>query len=401
MRIDVRRGEPRAQPPEPARNADPRRTGVVHKAKSVLCVVGTRPEVIKMAPVIRALRNAAGLSVSVLSSGQHRDLLAPLVDWFEVGVDSDLRVMTQNQSLSELTARLIRGFEERLSALRPDLVLAQGDTTTVLCAALGCFYLNIPFGHVEAGLRTFEPRNPFPEEFNRVAVGRLATLHFCPTVRARDNLLAERVHAGTVQLTGNTVIDALQFTTAKLRTRALRAFDHDILLTAHRRENFGAPLVEIFGALLELCRRFPRLKVLYPVHPNPNVRTAARQMLVGQPQISLVEPLDYPELVAAMQASKLILTDSGGIQEEAPALAKPVLVLRGVTERPEAIEIGSAKLVGSSRSAIVAEVSRLLLDPAHYASMAPGGSPYGDGRAAQRIRDTVCRYLRVDAALTR
>ena len=401
MRIDVRRGDPRAQPPEAALNAEARTPVVVRKAKRVLCVVGTRPEVIKMAPVVRALRNAPGITVSVLSSGQHRDLLAPLIDWFELSVDSDLRVMTQNQSLSELTARLIRGFEERLAALRPDLVLAQGDTTTVLCAALSCFYLNIPFGHVEAGLRTFEPRNPFPEEFNRVAVGRLARLHFCPTVRARDNLLAERVHSTALQLTGNTVIDALRFTTAKLKTRTVRAFDHDILLTAHRRENFGAPLVEIFGALRELCRRFPRLKVLYPVHPNPNVRTAARQMLAGQPQISLVEPLDYPELVAAMQAAKLILTDSGGIQEEAPALAKPVLVLRGVTERPEAIEIGSAKLVGSSRSAIVAEVSRLLLDSAHYASMAPGSSPYGDGRAAQRIRDSVCGFLRVEAALTR
>jgi UDP-N-acetylglucosamine 2-epimerase (non-hydrolysing) len=397
----VRRGEPRPQPAEPARNADPRRAGVVHKAKSVLCVVGTRPEVIKMAPVIRALRHAAGLSVSVLSSGQHRDLLAPLIDWFELSVDSDLRVMTQNQSLSELTARLMQGFGKRLAALRPDLVLAQGDTTTVLCAALSCFYLNIPFGHVEAGLRTFEPRNPFPEEFNRVAVGRLARLHFCPTVRARDNLLAERVHSTAVQLTGNTVIDALRFTTAKLKTRTMRAFDHDILLTAHRRENFGAPLVEIFGALLELCRRFPRLKVLYPVHPNPNVRTAARQMLAGQPQISLVEALDYPELVGAMLAAKLILTDSGGIQEEAPALAKPVLVLRAVTERPEAVETGAAKLVGASRSAIVAETSRLLLDPAHYASMALGTSPYGDGRAAQRIRDSVCGYLRVEAALTR
>src|SRR3981189_1862414 len=180
MRIDVRRGEPRAQPPDAAPTADAGRAAAVRKAKSVLCVVGTRPEVIKMAPVIRALRNAAGLSVSVLSSGQHRDLLAPLIDWFEVGVDSDLRVMTQNQSPSELSARLIRGFEERLSALRPDLVLAQGDTTTVLCAALSCFYLNIPFGHVEAGLRTFEPRNPFPEEFNRVAVGRLASRPFCP-----------------------------------------------------------------------------------------------------------------------------------------------------------------------------------------------------------------------------
>jgi UDP-N-acetylglucosamine 2-epimerase (non-hydrolysing) len=220
-------------------------------------------------------------------------------------------------------------------------------------------------------------------------------------VRARDNLLAERVDPAAAQLTGNTVIDALQFTTAKLQTRAPRAFDHDILLTAHRRENFGAPLAEIFGALLDLCRRFPQLKVLYPVHPNPNVRSVAQRMLGGQPQISMVEPLDYPDLVAAMLAAKLILTDSGGIQEEAPALARPVLVLRAVTERPEAVEMGAAKLVGFSRSAIVAEASRLLLDSAHYASMAPGSSPYGDGRAAERIRDGVCHYLRVGAALAR
>jgi len=400
MRIEVRRGEPRTLPPAPA--AELARPGRGMRARrSVVCTVGTRPEVIKMAPVIRALRAEPALQVSVLSSGQHRDLLGPLIDWFELSIDADLQVMTQDQSLAELTARLMQGFAQRFAAARPDLVLAQGDTTTVLCAALSCFYLDIPFGHVEAGLRTFQPRNPFPEEFNRVAVGRLARLHFCPTPRARDNLLAERVGDSAAQLTGNTVIDALQFTTAKLEKRARPAFDHDILLTAHRRENFGAPLTEIFRALLELCRHFPRLKVLYPVHPNPNVRAAAHGILGGQPQIALVEPLDYPELVAAMQAAKLILTDSGGIQEEAPALGRPVLVLRGVTERPEAVEIGAAKLVGSSRNAIVGEASRLLLDAEHYARMAPGHSPYGDGRAAQRIRDSVCRYLRAEMALAR
>jgi UDP-N-acetylglucosamine 2-epimerase (non-hydrolysing) len=400
MRIDVRRGEPRPVPPAATPEVS-HRVAALRPPKSVVCIVGTRPEVIKMAPVIRALRAAPGLAVSVLSSGQHRDLLAPLIEWFELAIDADLQVMTQDQSLAELTARLMQGFAQRFVAARPDLVLAQGDTTTVLCAALTCFYLDIPFGHVEAGLRTFQPRNPFPEEFNRVAVGRLARLHFCPTERARDNLLAERVGDSVAQLTGNTVIDALHFTTAKLEQRPLRAFDHDILLTAHRRENFGAPLSEIFRALLELCRRFPQLKVLYPVHPNPNVRAVAHRILGGHPQIALVEPLDYPELVGAMRAAKLILTDSGGIQEEAPALARPVLVLRAVTERPEAVEIGAAKLVGSSRSAIVGEASRLLLDPAHYARMAAGYSPYGDGRAAQRIRDSVCRYLRAEMAVAR
>jgi UDP-N-acetylglucosamine 2-epimerase (non-hydrolysing) len=396
MRIDLRL-EPRPAPPAPEAQDAP--LHAPRRPRRVVCIVGTRPEVIKMAPVIRALRAAPGLAVSVLSSGQHGDLLAPLLEWFELSIDADLQVMTQNQSLAELTARLMQGFAGRFAATRPELVLAQGDTTTVLCAALTCFYLDIPFGHVEAGLRTFQPRSPFPEEFNRVAVGRLARLHFCPTARARDNLLAERVGESAAQLTGNTVIDALRFTTDKLEKHATRAFDHDILLTAHRRENFGAPLGEIFRALLELCRRFPALKVLYPVHPNPNVRAVAHRILGGHPQIALVEPLDYPELVAAMRAAKLILTDSGGIQEEAPALARPVLVLRAVTERPEAVEIGAAKLVGSSRSAIVGEASRLLLDPEHYARMAPGRSPYGDGRAAQRIRDSVCRYLRADMAL--
>jgi UDP-N-acetylglucosamine 2-epimerase (non-hydrolysing) len=361
--------------------------------KNVLCIIGTRPEVIKMAPVIRALGAVPALAVSVLCSGQHRDLLASSINWFELTVDTDLRVMTEDQSLSELTARLMLRFEQLFAASRPDLVLAQGDTTTVMSAALSCFYLSIPFGHVEAGLRTFDVRNPFPEEFNRVAVTRLSQLHFCPTVRARDNVLAEHANAAAAHVTGNTVIDALQYTAAKLKTRPRRSFDHDILLTAHRRENFGDPLVEIFGALLDLCREFPSLKILYPVHPNPSVRRTAERMLSGESRIVLSKPLDYPDLVAAMQQSKFILTDSGGIQEEAPALAKPVLVLRNVTERPEAVELGVAKVVGPVRTAIVFEARRLLLDPGHYARMARGGSPYGDGRAAARICDVVCRYL--------
>lgn len=362
--------------------------------KKVLCVIGTRPEVIKMAPVIHMLRAAPELEVNVLASGQHREMLVPLIDWFELTIDADLRVMTENQSLSVLTARLMQAFEQQFATSRPDLVLAQGDTTTVMCAALSCFYLNIPFGHVEAGLRTFDVRNPFPEEFNRVAVTRLAQLHFCPTANSRANVLAEHVDSAAAHLTGNTVIDALQFTTGKLDTQPLRNFDHDILLTAHRRENFGAPLADICGALIELCREFPKLKVLYPVHPNPNVRGTVQRLLAGRPQITLAEPLAYPDLIAAMQRAKLILTDSGGIQEEAPALAKPVLVLRAVTERPEAVELGMAKVIGTARAAIVNETRRLLLDGDHYARMARGGSPYGDGRAAERIRDIICQYLR-------
>jgi UDP-N-acetylglucosamine 2-epimerase (non-hydrolysing) len=362
-------------------------------SKEVLCIVGTRPEVIKMAPVIRALRDVPEFTVKVLSSGQHRELLLPLIDWFELRVDSDLQVMSANQSLSELTARLMRGFEERFKSSPPDLVLAQGDTTTVMCAALSCFYQNIPFGHIEAGLRTFDVRNPFPEEFNRVAVGRLAQLHFCPTTRARDNVFAEHAASATVHLTGNTVIDALQYTITRLESKSARKFDHDILLTAHRRENFGTPLVEICKAILDLCRDFPEIKVLFPVHPNPNVRSTVERLLAGHPRIVLSEPLDYPDLVAAIQQARLILTDSGGIQEEAPALGKPVLVLRSVTERPEAVEMGVAELVGSERADIFAAASRLFRDPDHYAKMARGGSPYGDGHAAERIRDAICGYL--------
>lgn len=359
----------------------------------ILCILGTRPEVIKMAPLIRALRAVPELSVTVLASGQHRDMLAPLIDWFELRIDADMQVMTENQSLGMLTARLMQAFEQQFTASRPDLVLAQGDTTTVMCAALSCFYKNIPFGHVEAGLRTFDLRNPFPEEFNRVAVTQLAQLHFCPTMLSRKNVLAEHIDPAAVHLTGNTVIDALKFTTGKLKTHAARNFDHDILLTAHRRENHGAPLADICAAMLDLCREFPQLKILYPVHPNPNVRDTVQRLLGGHAQIALAEPLAYPDLVAAMQQAKLILTDSGGIQEEAPALGKPVLVLRAITERPEAVDLGVAKVIGTARTAIVSETRQLLLDADHYARMARGGSPYGDGHAADAIRDVICQYL--------
>lgn len=346
-----------------------------------------------MAPVIRALRGVPELDLEVLCSGQHRDLLGPLIEWFAIGIDKDLRVMSDNQSLGELTARLMQAFDLYFSNASPDLVIAQGDTTTVMCAALSCFYRRIPFAHVEAGLRTFDRDNPFPEEYNRVAVTQLAQLHFCPTQRALDNVLAEHASRPNVHLTGNTVIDALYFTIDKLKTVPAHRFDHDILLTAHRRENFGGPLVNICNAVLDLCRKFPQLKVLYPLHPNPNVRATVEKMLAGHAQVVLSDPLAYPELVAAMQQARLILTDSGGIQEEAPALSKPVLVLRAVTERPEAVELGAAKVIGTERSEIVAAASALLRDAQAYARMARGGSPYGDGHAAAKIVDVVRAYL--------
>ncbi len=351
-----------------------------------------------MAPVIRALRDAPEIDLEVLCSGQHRDLLAPLTDWFEIGIDKNLRVMADNQSLGELTSRLMQAFEQYFSASRPGLVIAQGDTTTVMCAALSCFYRHIPFAHVEAGLRTFDLHNPFPEEYNRVAVTRLAQLHFCPTRRAVDTVLAEHADRTHVHLTGNTVIDALCFTTEKLKQRPARRFDHDILLTAHRRENFGRPLVNICNAMLDLCREFPHLKVLYPVHPNPEVRATVGAILSGHAQILLSEPLSYPDSVAAMQQARLILTDSGGIQEEAPALSKPVLVLRAVTERPEVVELGMAKVVWTDRETIVLAAAELLRDAKVYAHMARGGSPNGDRRPAAKNADVVRAYLSGAAA---
>jgi UDP-N-acetylglucosamine 2-epimerase (non-hydrolysing) len=276
-------------------------------------------------------------------------------------------------------------FDTHFAAAQPDLVVAQGDTTTVMCAALVCFYRRIPFAHVEAGLRTFDLHNPFPEEFNRVVAGRLARFHFCPTQRAAQNVLAEHAAPTAVHITGNTVIDALQFTTAKLGREARAGRKHEVLLTAHRRENFGAPLANVFRAVIELCAQFPQISLLYPVHPNPNVKKLAYDILGNHPQVTLTEPLSYPNLVQAMQDARFVLTDSGGIQEEAPALGKPVLVLREVTERPEAVELGVAKLVGTDTGAVVAECRRLLTDNAYYEAMARGGSPYGDGRAAERI----------------
>jgi UDP-N-acetylglucosamine 2-epimerase (non-hydrolysing) len=277
---------------------------------------------------------------------------------------------------------------------RPDLVLAQGDTTTVMVTALGCFYRGIPFGHVEAGLRTGDMRNPFPEELNRVLVGRMAALHFAPTEGARQNLMREGVPAGSVEVTGNTVIDALLWAADRVDTApfAPPPGKRLVLVTAHRRENFGAPFESVCRALRDVADRGD-VQLLYPVHPNPNVRDVARRVLGGHPAIRLVDPLDYPAMVAAMRACTLILTDSGGVQEEAPSLGKPVLVLRTTTERPEGIAAGAAKLVGTDRARIVAEANRLLDDPAAHAAMARVSNPYGDGRAAQRLVDRVRRFF--------
>jgi UDP-N-acetylglucosamine 2-epimerase (non-hydrolysing) len=355
--------------------------------KKVLCVVGTRPEAVKMAPVIQALRREDWANVRVLATAQHRHMLDQVLGLFGIEPDIDLDIMRPNQALTTLTARLLLDLDDVLLSEKPDVVLAQGDTTTVMTVALACFYHRVPFGHVEAGLRTGDLSNPFPEEMNRIVAGRMARWHFAPTGSARQNLLREGFAEEAIHVTGNTVIDALLDVAAQ-RPEVGVPIDHKkrlILVTAHRRENFGDPFREICRAIRDLADRNADVQILYPVHPNPNVQTVAHEVLGGHPRILLCEPLDYLPFVGAMQRSYLILSDSGGVQEEAPALGKPVLVLRRETERPEAVDQGVVRLVGPDYERISTEAQRLLDDTATYAAMARGISPYGDGKAAARI----------------
>jgi UDP-N-acetylglucosamine 2-epimerase (non-hydrolysing) len=358
----------------------------MHK-KRILCAVGTRPEAIKMAPVILALKNQPWADVRVLATAQHRQMLDQVLNFFSIAPDIDLDIMRPNQPLTTLTARLLLAMDEVLLAEKPDVVLVQGDTTTVMAVALACFYHRIPIGHVEAGLRTWDMENPFPEEANRVIAGKLAHWHFAPTEGSRQNLLREGVPDAGISVTGNTVIDALLMTAAKEFEIGIEidACKRLVLVTAHRRENFGEPFRHICKALRTLAERNVDVQFLYPVHPNPNVKDVAYELLGTTGNIILCEPLDYAPFVAAMKMAYLIISDSGGVQEEAPALGKPVLVLREETERPEAVEMGVVKLVGANCDRIVEEVQRLLDDSAAYQAMARGGSPYGDGHAAERI----------------
>lgn len=353
----------------------------------VIAVVGTRPEAIKMAPVILALRKCPDIECRVLATAQHREMLDQALRVFRIEPDRDLDIMRPNQSLTTLTGRLLLGFDRVLRAECPAAVLAQGDTASVMSIALACFHYRIPFGHVEAGLRTGDLCNPFPEELNRVMTGKLAKWHFAPTYQARRNLLLEGVADRDIFVTGNTVIDAL-IDAASLDIPLPFACDPGkrlILVTAHRRENFGEPFRNICDAVLILAERNPDVQVIFPVHPNPNVRDTAHAILGSHPRIALCEPLDYLPFVAVMKRAYLILSDSGGVQEEAPALGKPVLVLRRATERPEAVREGVVRLVGTAYDDIVNAVQALLDDAAAHRRMARGISPYGDGRAAGRI----------------
>ncbi len=353
----------------------------------ILCTVGTRPEAIKMAPVVQALRRTSWADVRVLATAQHREMLDQVLRLFAIEPDVDLDLMRPDQSLPELTARLLTALDRSLATEAPDIVLGQGDTTTVLVTALACFYRRVPFGHVEAGLRTWDYDNPFPEEMNRVVAGRLARWHFAPTDGARANLLREGTPEDRIFVTGNTVIDALlQIAARELPVGVtLHPACRLILVTAHRRESFGPPFEDLCRAIRAVVDRNPDVEVLYPVHPNPNVRRVVGRVLADHPRIHLTDPLDYGPFVMAMKQAYLVLTDSGGVQEEAPALGRPVLVMRAETERPEAIQEGVVRLVGTDFTTITTETQRLLDDAAAYRAMARGVSPYGDGHAAARI----------------
>jgi UDP-N-acetylglucosamine 2-epimerase (non-hydrolysing) len=362
---------------------------------NILSVAGTRPEAIKMAPVILALQKEPWVNVRILATAQHRHMLDQVNHFFGIQPDIDLDIMRPNQTLTALTARILLRMDDILHAEKPDAVLVQGDTTTVMTVALACFYHRIPIGHVEAGLRTWDMQNPFPEEANRVIAGKLARWHFAPTESSRENLIKEGIRNADITVTGNTVIDALLMTAA----RDLKLdIDLDpgkrmVLVTSHRRENFGEPFRNICRALRTLAETNPHIQFLYPVHPNPNIKDTAYEYLQMLPNFHLCPPLDYAPFIAAMKRSHIILTDSGGVQEEAPALGKPVLVLREETERPEAVEEGVVKLVGSNYDRIVQETQKLLDDETAYRSMARGVSPYGDGHAAERIVKTLREYF--------
>lgn len=364
-------------------------------SKKIVCLVGTRPECIKMAPVILEARKRRWAQVIVVSTGQHRELVNQTLQGFSISVDYNLDVMEKNQTLASLSARVLSRLDELLENQTCDLILVQGDTTSVMMASLAAFYRRVPIAHVEAGLRTHDIRRPFPEELNRVITGLVADLHFAPTEQARANLIAERVEASSVHVTGNTVVDALLNVASRDIPCSFptQSGQRLILVTAHRRENFGEPLRNICAAIRDLHEIFHDVEFVYPVHPNPNIDGPVRTELSNMARVHLIPPADYQDLVMLMKRATLILTDSGGIQEEAPALGRPVLVLRDETERPEAVIAGVARVVGTDRERIMHETSRLLTDPDAYAQMARGGSPYGDGHAAVRILDLCQAYL--------
>lgn len=361
----------------------------------VMTVFGTRPEAIKMAPLVKELQSREGIESICCVTAQHRQMLDSVLDIFRIKPDYDLNIMEPRQTLSTITTKCLLGMEEVFAQAKPDLVLVHGDTSTTFAGALAAFYHQISVGHVEAGLRTWDKYSPFPEEMNRKLVGDIADLHFAPTAANRNNLKREDIRQG-VFITGNTVIDALRTTVRedyRFSTGLLNRLDYEgkkvILVTCHRRENYGEPMAHIMTALRRIADDFPDTELVYPVHLSPVVREAAEKYLSGHPRIHLIDPLDVEEMHNLMARVYLVMTDSGGLQEEAPALGKPVLVLRRETERPEAVKAGTVKLAGTEEESVYRLAAELLGDPAAYASMAHAVNPYGDGFACRRIVDAI------------
>jgi UDP-N-acetylglucosamine 2-epimerase (non-hydrolysing) len=367
------------------------------KKLKVMTVFGTRPEAIKMAPVVLELTKYPEYITPVVAvTAQHREMLDQVLNLFNITPDHDLDIMCQGQTLFEITCRAMQGLGAVLAAEKPDLVLVHGDTTTTFAGALSAFYHQTSVGHVEAGLRTHNKFSPFPEEMNRKLTGTLTDLHFAPTLTARDNLLTEAVAARDIFVTGNTVIDALAATVDanyQFDDELLSSIDYAnkkvILVTTHRRENLGEPMRQVYQALRDIVTEYPNVEIVFPVHKNPKVREVVDSVLGGLERVHLIDPLDYQPFANLLAKSYLVLTDSGGIQEEAPSLGKPVLVLRDTTERPEAVEAGTVKLIGTDRERVHAETQRLLTDAAEYERMATACNPYGDGQAASRIVQTI------------
>jgi len=363
----------------------------------VMSIFGTRPEAIKMAPLVKELERRKEIESIVCVTAQHREMLDQVLNTFDIKPDYDLNIMKQGQSLADVTTRALVGLEEVIKEVKPDIVLVHGDTTTTFAGALAAFYNQVAIGHVEAGLRTYDKYSPYPEEMNRQMVDRLSDMYFAPTEISKDNLLKENIDESKIYITGNTAIDAMSTTVDENYTHPeldwINAGERMILLTAHRRENLGEPMRRIFRAIKRVVDEFSDVKVIYPIHMNPKVREVANEVFGDADRVKLIEPLEVFDFHNFQNKSYIILTDSGGIQEEAPSLGKPVLVLRDTTERPEGIKAGTLKLVGTDEDVIYEETKKLLLDKKEYEKMSKASNPYGDGHASERIVDAIIEYF--------
>lgn len=363
----------------------------------VMSIFGTRPEAIKMAPLVKELEKCENIESIVCVTAQHREMLDQVLETFDIKPDYDLNIMKQGQTLGDVTTRALTGLEEVIKEARPDIVLVHGDTTTTFAGALAAFYNQVAIGHVEAGLRTDNKYSPYPEEMNRQMVDRLSDMYFAPTEISKNNLLKENIDESKIYITGNTAIDAMSTTVDKNYTHKelewIKPGERMILLTAHRRENLGEPMRHIFRAIKRIVDEFDDVKVIYPIHMNPKVREVANEVFDGDDKVKLIEPLEVFDFHNFQNKSYIILTDSGGIQEEAPSLGKPVLVLRDTTERPEGISAGTLKLVGTDEDIIYEETKRLLTDSKEYERMSKASNPYGDGHASERIVDAIVEYF--------